>query len=121
MGYMVHHAILVTSWDGTKLKNARAKALEIFSKHNDTARAIRFSGLVSPIMKGTSNGEDSFFIAPDGSKAGWDTSNDGDSARDEFVAYLHTQVYEDGSSALRWAEVQYGDDEGNDRVLRSSK
>lgn len=59
----------------------------------------------------------SFLVAPDGSKEGWDESELGNERRRVFKNYLRKQVYEDGSSWLRWCEVQYGDDENDDRMI----
>jgi len=111
MGYMRHHAILVTS-DEVLIQKVHAKAREIFcdpfrwSIHCNTER------MVSPVMCGVVNDEFSFFIAPDGSKEGWPDSDTGNALRAEFRDYLESLRYADGSSSIKWAEVQYGDDEG---------
>lgn len=109
MGYMVHHAILVTSWDTEKLDTA----------HQAAERIVH--GLVSPIVKGRINTENSFFVAPDGSKEGWDTSNEGDEQRAAFIAWLREQEWSDGSSPYAWALVQYGDDDGDQRVVEATR
>lgn len=109
MGYMRHHAVLVTSWDTEKLDAAHSTAESLVP------------GLVSPIVKGRVNTEESFFIAPDGSKEGWDTSNEGDEQRAAFIAWLREQEWGDGSSPFAWALVQYGDDEGDQKVLEASR
>jgi hypothetical protein len=98
MGYIRHHAIIVTSWKYALLEVARADALSRF-------------GHVSEVVGSPVNGYRSFFVAPDGSKEGWDESAKGDLQRAEFTAWLNAQRYEDGSSALGWVEVFYGDDE----------
>jgi len=59
----------------------------------------------------------SFAVFPDGSKEGWPESNEGDTKREMFRAYLNRQRWRDGSSPLDWAEVQYGDDEGDNKVV----
>lgn len=104
MGYMRHHAIIVTSWDDTKLKLAHIKALELFSTQ------------VSIIVPSPINGYTSFFIAPDGSKEGWEDSNIGDRKRSEFIAYVENRDRYDFSS-LSYCEVYYGDDEGNCQIV----
>lgn len=108
MGYMVHHAILVTSWDTKRLAEAHAKA------------DIIFGDSVSPLLKGFVNEYQTFCIAPDGSKEGWTEDEAGDERRDEFIAWLETQHYDDNSSWLSWVEVQYGDDDFNTTVTRDS-
>lgn len=107
MGYMRHHAILVTSWNEPMLTEAHAEAVSLFDE------------LVSGIVHGAINGEDSFFVAPDGSKEGWTTSTDYDIKRDLFIEWCRSKAYEDGSNCLAWAEVQYGDDNNEAAVLRS--
>jgi hypothetical protein len=57
-------------------------------------------------------------VAPDGSKEGWDNSNTGDEQRAELVAWLESQRYDDGSTSLDYAEVQFGDDDNDARILR---
>ena len=99
MGYMRHHTIVVTSWDEKILATAHAEAYRIFD------------ATVSEIVLSPVNGYVSFFVAPDGSKEGWDSSDTGDAKRAEFIAWLRTQVYEDGSSSLTWFEAFYGDDD----------
>lgn len=108
MGYMRHHAIIVTSWNAALLLKARHEAKRIFT------------GSVSEIYPGVTNTEDSFFVPPDGSKEGWDESNQGNKERDEFISWLASQRYEDDSSPLAWVEVQYGDGDLLTAVIRDS-
>ena len=101
MGYMVHHAIIVTSEYKEKIEEAHACAIGIFPE-------------VSDIFPGTANSVGSFFVPPDGSKEGWVHSDDGDERREEFMEYLR------GETGLSWAEVQYGDDEGDNKLTYSN-
>ena len=57
-------------------------------------------------------------IATDGSKEGWPESCTGDQQRDLFVQWCNDQRWSDGSSSLRWVEVQYGDDDGITKIVR---
>ncbi|MDX2253254.1 MAG: hypothetical protein NW202_13295 [Nitrospira sp.] len=100
MGYMRHHAIVVTSWDESRINAAYNRAAEIFG-----------SPYVSSVIKSPLNGCSSFFVPPDGSKEGWPESEVGDARRAEFIAHLHAQAYDDGSNALKWVVPWYGDDE----------
>jgi len=106
MGWITHNAIVVTS------------ALD--KKINAAARAARTIGLqvVGP-SKGATNGYRSILVCPDGSKSGWAESQAGDDRREKFIAWLTTNVYEDGSSAFEWVEIQYGDDDGTATIPRS--
>jgi hypothetical protein len=107
MGYMQHHAILVTTWDDTD--NGVAAA------HREAERCM--PGLVSPIITGWVNGYSSFFIAPDGSKEGWEDSDKGDAGRADFIRWIRSQDYDDGSNRFTWALVQFGDDDEDNRLL----
>lgn len=107
MGYMCHHAIIVSSWDESMASSAHAKAVEIFGSER-----------VTPMLPAVVNFYRTFLIGPDGSKEGWEASDQGDAQRDAYVEWLDSQAYEDGSTALKWAEVQFGDDEGDNLVTR---
>ncbi len=100
MGYMVHHAIIVTSEFRDKIMEAHVYAQTVFIE-------------VSMIIRGTANNSCSFFIPPDGSKEGWNESDDGDNRREKFMAYLRAK------EGLSWVEVQFGDDDGHNHVIRS--
>jgi hypothetical protein len=108
MGYMRHHAIVVTSWSEERLQAAHKRAEELLP------------GLVTPILKGWVNEYQSFFVGPDGSKEGWDDSDKGDIQRQKFREYLASEFMEDGGSYVDWAEVQYGDDEEVTEIVDSS-
>lgn len=97
MGYIRHHAIAVTS-GGMEIKKAHTKAKKIFGNRT------------SKIIKSNINGFESFFIAPDGSKEGWEDSNKGDDQRHEFIDYLENNL-------INYCEFFYGDDNGESKVL----
>ena len=107
MGYMRHHAIVVTSFDRSLITKAHAKASEIFP-------------VVSAILDSRMNGFLTLLVPPDGSKEGWVDSDDGDVSRNQFVEWLESQRHSDGSTSLDWVEVQYGDDEYETRICRDS-
>jgi hypothetical protein len=109
MGYIRHHAIIVTSGID-----------ELIEAAHEQARACFTAEQVSPIAESPVNGYRSFFVAPDGSKEGWEASAMGDGQRDEFVGWLNRQRYGDGSTSLRWVEVQYGDDNDETKIVRDS-
>ena len=107
MGYMKHHAIVVTSWDDELLQKAHAKALEIFDQ-------------VAPITPPVINGYVSFLIAPDGSKEGWGDSRVGDEKRGEFIEWVDSKRYDDGA-AIDYVEIQFGDDfDRKTKIIRHS-
>ena len=111
MGYTRHHAIVVTSCDARTLARAYA-----------SIRAL--PGLmvqVSPITPPTTEGYQSFLVAPDGSKHGWAESLAGNADRERIVQVLESFAFDDGSSMLAWVEVRFGDDDRKDRMVRSSR
>lgn len=102
MGYMRHHTIVVTGWDKKSVVAAYREAMRVFA---DTRACV------SRITPEGQNGQRSFFIAPDGSKEGWDDSADGDAARAAFTKWLHTF---DGY--VDFVEVEFGGD-GDEAVI----
>lgn len=109
MGYMRHHAIVVTTYDRARATLARKEAAAIFGDDS-----------VTGVVVSTVNGMCSFLVPPDGSKEGWDESDAGDERRAKFVVWLDSTRFEDGSSPYAWAEIQYGDDNGETLVTRHS-
>ena len=98
MGMIQHEALIVTSWDLKKLKTAHKRARKLFNQHNVTL--ITGEGM---------NGYESFVIVPCGSKLGWEPSNKHQEAMEEFVEYLNTFQYEDGSSSVSYVKMSYGE------------
>jgi hypothetical protein len=99
MGYMRHHAIVVTG-NGKHLEAA----------HD---RAVQLGMTVSAVERSDTNCVESFCVFPDGSKEGWERSDEGDSQRDALISGLSREW-------LQWVEVQYGDDERRTFVTRHS-
>ncbi len=114
MGYMRHHTIIVTSPLADRIKEAHDRAQQVFDVE-DPPGPERFERLVSPILQGMTNGYQSFFIAPDGSKEGWGTSDTGDDLREQFITWLREQAMTD------WVLVQFGDDGGETKIVTSSQ
>ncbi len=115
MGYMKHHAIVVTHWETGKVKEAHEKATEIFKSRFKKVFGISDGDLVSPIISGVVNSQDSFFIAPDGSKEGWEDSNAGNDARKEFLDWLQNSK----DNYCDYVEIEFGGDSNMDEVIRS--
>ena len=102
----------------SKARARRTNRLNKFLPHLLSAFKIIFSLTVSDLVHSFINGYTTFLIAPDGSKEGWDESNEGDKLRDLFVDYINSQAYEDGSSSLKYAELFYGEDNGKSKIVR---
>jgi hypothetical protein len=118
MGYIRHNAIIVTAWDLKYLKPAHQEARKIFSPPLD-AGCDKAWYIVSTILFSPMNGYCSFFVAPDGSKEGWADSDMGDNKRDRFITWMINQQ-KTNDLYLDWAEVQYGDDDRETKIVRHS-
>jgi hypothetical protein len=103
MGYMLHYTIVVSCWEEETIGDLHKKALEIFE-----------GKLVSNIVDGVMNSQYSFFIAPDGSKEGWNTSKEYDKKREIFKDVLKNQDY------AGWVEVYFDGDSNECSVSDSN-
>src|SRR4051812_1841765 len=102
MGYIRHDAIVVTGADSAwseDLTAAHSKALDVFAGSN-----VYVSGLTPAAV----NGSQSFLIAPDGSKEGWNDSDQGDELRASYIAWLL-----DEDSLVDWVAVNFGGDDAD--------
>jgi hypothetical protein len=113
MGYMRHHAIVVTGWESAAVK-AREAAYDIACDVEEMRVAQGPILHVTELSPLAMNGYRSFLVCPDGSKELWADSEFGDLWRARFIDWLKA----DGG--VSWAEVQFGDDGGDNRLLRSS-
>ena len=109
MGYMRHHAFVVTGSSGQETTTEEAHA-----------EALRLDLNPTNIVACRVNGYCSFLIPPDGSKEGWEESDEGNAKRWAFFNWLVAHCYEDGSSPFQWAEIQYGDEEHDNRIVACS-
>ena len=98
MSQMLYHSIVVTSRDQILLEKTYERANKLFGI------------LVTPIMLSIVNRCFTYFIAPDGSKEGWDTSYEYDVLRKDFIDYLKSFTYDDGSTSIKYCEFCYGGD-----------
>lgn len=99
MGTVIHEATLVTSWNAKMLDEAHLEALRIFPAEMVTSIGV------SPVNKyGT------FVILPCGSKDGWPDKERDKYDRAEFMRWVATKEYEDGSNCLEIGAVRYGND-----------
>jgi hypothetical protein len=117
MGYIKHNAIIVIGWQDDKVLESRNKAIQIFDEYFSDEPIVKPYGskLVSEIIPGLTNGQSSFFIAPDGSKEGWETSQNGDRAREEFCKWLDS----DPDNYCDYIEVRFGGDDSREMIVRS--
>jgi len=107
MGHSRHHIIVVSTYRQDYISKAYEAAL-----FNDNLVTLP---MFSPV-----NGIYTLVVLPDGSGEGWTPSVIGDGRRERFIKWLDKQRHEDGSCPYAWAEVQYGDDEGDDKITKGS-
>ena len=74
--------------------------------------------LISPIVGSLISGYYTFFIAPDGSKEGYDLSDDGDRIRAKVIELLESFATNDGTYPVSYVELFYGDDSLPPEVLK---
>lgn len=94
MGYFKHNAIVVTGWKEEVVLDLQRYAFKQFEEQ------------VSPVVISNTNSWYSFFISPDGSKEGWETSSNYDDKREEFFKYL-----KDNNIHVDAIDVRYGGDD----------
>ena len=116
MGYIKHHTIVVTGWKDEHIEQAREKAVEIFEEtcKDEMIKPPYGSNIISPIIGSLSNDQKSFFIAPDGSKEGWQTSNNCNKARTAFLDW-----FKDSDNCCDYIEVVFGGDDERQAIVRS--
>lgn len=100
MGYIKHHAIVVTSWDEDRLEKAWKMAKDF---------DCNVTNMVGPL----SNGYCTFTVVPDGSKEGWTASAEGDSARENFKKWM---VANHEGNWWEWVEVEFGSDDQDAKI-----
>lgn len=104
MGYIAHHALVITDYDGNGTLAPWQVIVEDFRREYDLERYI-----VGPIGPFT-NGYVSYIYAPDGSKEGWDTSDEHDANRRALIDLL-SNPNADWKSRPDFALVRFGGDE----------
>ena len=98
MGWIVHHAIVVTG-NATDCAAAHAEAERIFGPAG-----------VTPILTAPVNGLCSFLIGPDGSKENWPDSKKGNTRRARFHKWVRAAV--EDFVLIHAVEVAFGETDG---------
>jgi len=111
MGTIKHDTVIITGEDYTEVDTAYKKAIELFIENFDENQYIDPEKIVSPIIRGLANDQYSFFLAPDGSKEGWETSDIADEVREVFLNYLDT-------TSLDYVHIKFGGDTNKTTVER---
>lgn len=85
----------------------RLEISELYKKNMEAKNGFK---LISPIVESLINHYYTFFIAPDGSKEGYDLSEDGDRIRQKTIELLEATKQNVDSHSLNYIEIFYGDD-----------
>ena len=96
MGYIKHEAVIVTTWN-------KSRELDYFLETVPEPYDQLFVKL-----NGVINDYDTYFMAPDGSKEGWEPSTDADKIRADFLKVAQTIPY------VNIVYVGYGGDHGSE-------
>lgn len=102
MGHIINQTIVVSGWDAERVLKAHAAASGIMD-------SLGVGRLVSGLVQHAINGGAAFFIAPDGSKEGWECSTKAKAARAEFIEWMEKK--ENQSLYLDWALIELGGDD----------
>jgi hypothetical protein len=102
MGYMKHKTIVVTHYKRNEIVDVYLMAMKLPLE-------------ISHLSDECTNGYISFCVFPDGSKEGWERSDEADGAMDFLVKYIK-EKYE----FMQWVEVVFGDEHGSPRITRSN-
>lgn len=96
MGTINHNAVIATTWNHEAL--------------SDMVEWLENKGIKNFAVSNVSvNLHQSIVIFPDGSKEGWEMSDEWDRIRMKFMDKLDSFAYEDGSNPWNYVEVGYGE------------
>ena len=118
MGYFRHKTIVFTSWNFDYLKEVRDKGILIYERvFKEGGYPCEPHKMFSNFTGSIVNGQTSFFIAPDGSKEGWEASKLSDEAATELLKWLdnNEENYTD------YTYISFGGDDKIARVLDNTK
>ncbi len=97
MGTIQHDVVIATTW----CQETQEKIEDYVFNNLLVDKVVRHSARMGKYK--------TYILGPDGSKEGWDDSDRGDIWRFNFILFLESFTYEDGSSPVRWVEVSYGE------------
>lgn len=110
-----HHTLVVTVHDQKLAEKLRLQISDLYKKNMEAKNGFQ---LISPIVASLIGGYYTFFIAPDGSKEGYDLSDDGDMIRTKVIELLESYKTNDATFPVSYVELFYGDDFLSPQVIR---
>ena len=108
MGVKNNECVIATTWSKNDMQKVKDWVDEL--SRDDQSLFCFIPSLV--------NNKITLFLAPDGSKKGWDTAEHGEALRNLLIELLKTFDDDDGSNPFEWVEVGYG--EFGQEVLRGN-
>ncbi len=111
-----HHSIIVTVNDKATIEDLRKKINEVYTKNMEAKNGFQ---LLSPTIPSLINNFFSFFIAPDGSKEGYDASDDADRVRKLVLEMLRNYKPKEDTVIVQFVELFYGDENEPSSILVS--
>lgn len=106
MGTIHHTALLIT---GSNNGFGEPKNRYLVTKAYKRAVKLFGEEQVSPVIGSGMNGYYSFFVAPSGSKLGWEQAIEHEAAMEKMIEFLDLKKYSDGSTSIKYVKVSYGE------------
>ena len=108
-----HHTIVITCNDRNVLESIREKAIQLYKSDMEASNG---SKLLTEIHESLINSYFTFFVIPDGSKEGYDASDDADIIREKLIAFIKPLALS-SDYHLSYVELTFGDDTGKAVIL----
>ena len=98
MGIKNNECIIITTWNKKAMKTLKEWVFTLKDEHQSLFAYI-------PSLM---NNEETLFLAPCGSKKGWEEDLELEKIRDNLIEILKSFNYSDGSNPFDWVEIGYG-------------
>ncbi|GAL85614.1 hypothetical protein CHU_3573 [Sporocytophaga myxococcoides] len=112
-----HHAIIITTRHRKLINELRLKAKEFFIKDMQAKTGPTLIGEITPSIIGEFY---TMVIFPDGSKEGYETSEEADNIRCKIVLAIKELNQKAGNQELSFVEVTYGSDNEPAAILNTN-
>lgn len=112
-----HHVILITARDRKLMDELRKKAKDFFLNGLQAKTGFKLIGEITPSIIGEFY---TMVIFPDGSKEGYETSDEADKIRAKIIDAIKEINHQKGTQEISYAEVSYGSDSETATVENSN-
>lgn len=109
MGYIKDEHMIFRCWERNPLEKLRDNMLGWIEEAFDDDELPDFSNYLSPVMRNLANPDYYLFMPADGSKEGWETSNNMDEVREKIWEYIirHNSRNKDKISCIVVTDDEY--------------